>query len=48
MRKRIIAVIVATAALTQLPGVAEAGPSMCRIMEKLGYEWVREYEDPSS
>lgn len=48
MRKRLIAAVIAAAFLTQLAGVAEAGPSRCSIMEKLGYEWVRECEDPSS
>lgn len=48
MRARLIAAVFAATFLAQLGSAAQAGPSMCTIMEKLGYEWVRECEDPAS
>lgn len=47
MRKRLIACVTVAVLLGPLAGIANAGPSTCAIMEKIGVRNVKECEEPS-
>lgn len=44
MRKGIVALLAAAILAGPFASSALADPTVCRLMEKLGYDWVRECE----
>ena len=47
MRKLTVVLLTTVILVGPTATMASANPLMCRIMEKLGYEWVRECETSS-